>query len=405
MIERRWPAEGYTRVPNWVYTDESLFRREMDEMFAGNTWNYIGLDCEVPDVGSFRRQWIGTRPVIMVRDESGEVCVLENRCAHRQALMCWAPTGKVKDFTCPYHQWNYALDGRLQGVPFKRGALGKGGLPVDFDMKGHGLKRLRTVNRGGSIWATFSDSAQSFEEYCGQMVLDEIDHVFSGRQIEVLGYMRQLIPANWKTYLENLKDPYHATLLHTFYITFGLWRADNQSQCIPLEGGKHSVMTSRNEGKKTSAATPEMARFRGEFELRDRETVTPRQEFNAGRVGGPWVFPAATLGVQANSFQIRHLIPKSPRSVEVVFTMFGFKDDDEELRRLRLKQANLVGPSGFVSIDDSEMLKQVQTGATAYPERNSTIEMGGRDLEPTDYMVSEVMIRAFWNWYREAMSL
>ncbi|MEZ5649867.1 MAG: SRPBCC family protein [Burkholderiaceae bacterium] len=405
MNERRWPAEGFTRVPNWVYTDEELFRREMDEMFAGKAWNYIGLDCEVPEIGSFRRQWIGTRPVIMVRDASGEVSVLENRCAHRQALMCWQPTGKVKDFTCPYHQWNYALDGKLQGMPFKRGALGKGGMPADFDMAGHGLKRLRTVNRGGSIWATFSDETPGFEEYCGPMVLEEIDHVFSGRDIEVLGYMRQLIPANWKTYLENLKDPYHATLLHTFYITFGLWRADNQSACIPQGGGQHSVMTSHNEGKKVTAATPEMSRFRGEFELRDKETVTPRKEFNAGRVGGPWVFPAATMGVQANSFQIRNLVPKSPQSVEVVFTLFGFKDDDEELRRLRLKQANLVGPSGLVSIDDSEMLKQVQTGAASYPERNSTIEMGGRDLEPTDYMVSEVMIRSFWNWYRKEMAL
>ncbi|MBV7486703.1 aromatic ring-hydroxylating dioxygenase subunit alpha [Bordetella sp. BOR01] len=405
-INRRWPAEGCTRVPNWVYSDPDIFQKEMDLFFAGDTWSYVGLECEVPQVGSYRRQWIGTRPVIMVRGKDGQVHVLENRCAHRQALICWNNSGQVKDFTCPYHQWNFALDGKLQGLPFKRGALGKGGMPADFDMAANSLKQLRVVNRGGSIWATFSDSAPSFEAYCGDMVLAEIDHMFpSDRTLRLLGYTRQLIPANWKTYLENLKDPYHATLLHTFYITFGLWRADSRSECIPQGGGKHSVMISHNEGKKTSAATAEMANFRGDFELLDKESVTPRKEFNHGRVGGAWVFPSTNLGIQANTLKVRHVIPRGPAEFELVFTHYGFDDDDEEMQRLRLKHANLLGPAGFVSMDDSEMLKQVQSGATGYPHRNGVIEMGGRGLEPADYMVTEVMIRAFWDFYRKEMAL
>src|SRR3546814_12110891 len=83
----------------------------------------------------------------------------------------------------------------------------------------------------------------------------------------------------------------------------------------------------------------------------------------------------------------------------------GCADDDEEMQRLRLKHANLLGPAGCVSMDDSEMLKQVQAGATGYPHRNGVIEMGGRGLEPADYMVTEVMIRAFWDFYRKEMDL
>ena len=119
---RRWPAGGHTRVPSWIYTDPDVFRKEMDLFFAGDTWNYVGLACEVPEVGAFKRQWIGTRPVVMVRNKAGHINVFENRCAHRQAQICWQNTGKVKDFTCPYHQWNFDLDGKLQGLPFKRGA-------------------------------------------------------------------------------------------------------------------------------------------------------------------------------------------------------------------------------------------------------------------------------------------
>ena len=38
--------------------------------------------------------------------------------------------------------------------------------------------------------------------------------------------MRQRIRSNWKLMFENIKDPYHASLLHVFLVTFGLFRAD-----------------------------------------------------------------------------------------------------------------------------------------------------------------------------------
>ena len=90
---------------------------------------------------------------------------------------------------------------------------------------------------------------------------------------------------------------------------------------------------------------------------------------------------------------------------ELVFTYYGYEDDDEEMTRLRLKHANLLGPAGFVSMDDSEMLNQVQIGVTGYPEERGIIEMGGRDTEPADYMVTEVLIRSFYDYYRNAMGL
>src|SRR5690606_23748181 len=375
VIDRRWPEEGHTRIPAWVYTDPAVYQKEMDVFFAGKTWNYVGLECEVPEVGSYKRQWIGDRPVIMVSNEQGESNDIENRCAHKRAQICWQNTGTVKDFTCPYHQWNYDLDGNLQGIPFRRGALGKGRMPKDFDLKKFGINRVRTVNRGGSIWATFSDEAPSFEEYCGEEVLAEIDHMLPGKKLKLLGYSRQLIPSNWKMYLENLKDPYHATLLHSFYITFGLWRADSKSECIPTGDGAHSVMVSHNEGKKKTEATAEMQRFRDDLQIHDLETVTPRAEFDRGRVGGAWMFPAAQVGIQANSLKTRHVIPRGPGAHELVFTYYGYEDDDEEMTRLRLKHANLLGPAGFVSMDDSEMLKQVQTGISGYPESVSVVEM------------------------------
>lgn len=73
------------------------------------------------------------------------------------------------------------------------------------------------------------------------------------------------------------------------------------------------------------------------------------------------------------------------------------------MQRLRLRHSNLMGPAGFVSIDDSEVLTQCQFGANGAENEMAIIEMGGKDTEAQDHMVTEVLIRSFYKFYREAM--
>jgi anthranilate 1,2-dioxygenase large subunit len=403
-VARTWPKEGPTRVPFWVYTDPDVFAREMDVFFYGDTWNYVALDCEIPEVGSYKRSWVGERQVIVVRDKDG-IKVLENRCAHRGARVCWQNHGKVDSFTCPYHQWNFALDGRLQGVPLKRGALGKGGMPADFATHEHGLKALRVHVEGGAVFASFGANPPSFADYCGPQMHGYVKRLFHGRPLKLLGYNRQLIPANWKMYVENLKDPYHATLLHSFLITFGLWRADTQSETIPTEGGRHGIMISQNVGKKESAATGEIKRFKSKLELADKDSVTPIREFDDGKVVGLTLFPSVVLHQQANTLGMRHIIPRGVGAFELAWTYYGYADEAPEVSRLRLRHMNLYGPSGFVAMEDGEVMSEAQLGATGYGHRQAVVEMGGRETEAQDHMVTEVLIRAFYQFYREAMAL
>ena len=64
--------------------------------------------------------------MILARDLDGGVNVVENVCAHRGMSFCRERAGNRRDFTCPYHQWNYSLKGDLQGVPFRRGVRQEG---------------------------------------------------------------------------------------------------------------------------------------------------------------------------------------------------------------------------------------------------------------------------------------
>lgn len=402
--DRVWPKEGWTRVPYWVYSDPDLYQRELETFFYGPSWNYVALECEVPETGSYKRSWIGERQVVVVRGKNDEIFVWENRCAHRGARVCWKNKGKEESFTCPYHQWNFGLDGELQGVPLKRGVLRKGGMPSDFDNAKHGLKRLKVHVEGGSIWASFHENPPSFSDYCGPDVLTNLHRQFPGKKLKLLGYNRQRIPSNWKLYFENLKDPYHATLLHSFLITFGLWRADTLSESIPVNSG-HSLMISRNVGKKKSEAASEIKRFKEELELHDADTVTPRPEFEDGKVVAITHFPSVVIHQQANTFGMRHVIPKGPGEFELAWTFFGYEDDDDEMTRLRVRHANLYGPAGFVAMEDGEVLSESQLGSHHYEHRAAVVEMGGREVEPQDHMVTEVLIRAFYKHYRELMGI
>ncbi len=80
---RAWPAEGLTRVPYWIYQDEEIYRLEQERIFRGATWNFLGLEAELPGAGDFKATFVGELPVVVARDEKGKLNAFENRCAHR----------------------------------------------------------------------------------------------------------------------------------------------------------------------------------------------------------------------------------------------------------------------------------------------------------------------------------
>ena len=155
-----WENEGTSRIPFMAYTSEALHRRELERFFYRKHWCYVGLEAEIPNPGDFKRTVVGERSVIMVRDADGAHQRRRERLRpSRHAASAASATATGKDFTCPYHQWNYTLKGDLQGVPFRRGVKqdGKvnGGMPADFKPADHGLTKLKVATRGGVVFASF----------------------------------------------------------------------------------------------------------------------------------------------------------------------------------------------------------------------------------------------------------
>lgn len=441
-----WEAGGTSRIPFAVYTDEQRHRRELDRFFYQGHWCYVGLEAEIPNAGDFKRTAVGERSVIMTRAADGQVHVVENVCAHRGMRFCRERHGNKTEFVCPYHQWSYTPDGTLQGVPFRRGVRqdGKvnGGMPADFNPKEHGLTRLKVAVRGGVVFASFDHNVESLEDYMGPTILTYFDRLFNGRKLTILGYNRQRIPGNWKLMQENIKDPYHPGLLHTWFVTFGLWRADNKSELRMDAHHRHAAMISTRgsmgQASGQAAQVTQVSSFKETMQLQDprfldivpepwwqlggQEPAPPGRPKAPGALSGgseghavpsvgvqiptavmTTLFPSVIFQQQVNSVSTRHIQPDGHGAFDFVWTHFGFEDDTPEMTQRRLRQANLFGPAGFVSADDGEVIEFSQQAFDSKPQHRALAELGGREVGETDHMVTETLIRGMYGYWRKVM--
>ena len=408
-----WEGPGTARLPFGLYTQDDLHRRELERFFYRGHWCYVGLEAEVPNPGDFKRTVVGERSVILVRDQSGALNVIENVCAHRGMQFCRQRHGNRQSFICPYHQWSYTLAGDLQGVPFRRGVREvtqtgpriNGGMPADFDTKEHGLTKLKVATRGGVVFASFDADVEPFEDYLGPAILGWFDRLFNGRKLKILGYNRQRIPGNWKLMLENIKDPYHPGLLHTWFVTFGLWRADNRSQLQMDRHHRHAAMISTRGNAKAAGEVSQVTSFKADMKLHDAGflDIVPEPWWGGPTAVMTTLFPSVILQQQVNSVSTRHIQPDGHGAFNFEWTHFGFEDDDEAMTQRRLRQANLFGPAGFVSADDGEVIELSQRGFESKPGHRALAELGGREVGDTDHMVTETLIRGMYRYWREVM--
>jgi salicylate 5-hydroxylase large subunit len=359
---------------------------------------------------------VGERSVIMTRSQDGQIHVVENVCAHRGVAFCRERHGNKKELVCPYHQWSYALDGNLQGVPFRRGVRtpeGKvnGGMPTDFDPKSHSLTKLKVAVRGGVVFASFDHDVESLEDFMGPTILSYFDRLFNGRKLTILGYNKQRIPGNWKLMQENIKDPYHPGLLHTWFVTFGLWRADNKSELRMDDKHRHAAMIStRGTGgtggqSSQTAQVTQVSSFKESMKLNDPSflDIVPEPWWNGPTAVMMTLFPSVIIQQQVNSVSTRHIQPDGHGAFDFVWTHFGFEDDTPEMSERRLRQANLFGPAGFVSADDGEVIEFSQESFEVKQNHRTLAELGGRDVGETDHMVTETLIRGMYEYWRKVM--
>lgn len=198
-------------LPSELYTSEAFHDFEKEAIYS-HEWLCVGRVAQIPDLGDWYVFQIVDEPLLVVRDKNGEVRVLSAVCRHRGMVLAEGSGSGCTKFTCPYHHWTYALDGRLLGAPAMERA-------IDFDKSDHSLARLRTEIWQGFIFCSFDPDIAPLAP-----TLTELDPLLENYELERSTHRhgRTLtdLPWNWKVMLENFNDPYHASRLHGPLQTF-----------------------------------------------------------------------------------------------------------------------------------------------------------------------------------------
>jgi phenylpropionate dioxygenase-like ring-hydroxylating dioxygenase large terminal subunit len=195
-----------------VFDDPHLHRLEMDRIWA-RCWIPVCHESELPNVGDYKRGYLGEDSVIITRAADRSINVILNVCSHRAMEVCWSDEGNTKRFRCPRHGWIFDLKGELVGAPFEEEEYGA------WDKSRFALRKAKMAERHGVHFATFSDDPPSLEDYLTEFV-GFFDLMFGSHEMVSIGQAindisQTNVAANWKILAEaNTGDGYHRPSLH-----------------------------------------------------------------------------------------------------------------------------------------------------------------------------------------------
>ncbi len=205
FAEVRKPHLEASSLPAFCYTSPEWFAAEEQRIFR-RSWLFVGRDQFLPEPGAYlTRELLGT-PIIVLRDKQGAPRAFLNSCRHRGARLL-EETGRTRSIRCPFHSWNYNLNGCLIGAP------GTAGLQ-NFNKTDISLDEVRCESVGGFVFVCFDPNAPTLAEYLGDFT-ERVVGTYRTQDMQCVQTRRYTLDSNWKTYVEVDMETLHTDFIHT----------------------------------------------------------------------------------------------------------------------------------------------------------------------------------------------
>jgi phenylpropionate dioxygenase-like ring-hydroxylating dioxygenase large terminal subunit len=418
------------RVHRTVYTDQEIFDREIEQIFE-KVWVYCGHESQVKAPGDYYTVQIGRQPMIMVRDRSGAIHVLHNRCPHRGVELCGAMSGNTgSSFVCSYHAWSFHLDGSIRGIPLPQGYEGTRMNSANPDCS---MKRApRVESYRGFVFASLASDGPTLTEFLGdaRIAFDDMCDRSPEGEVEVVPVCHRVIQhSNWKFFMENQLDALHPSVTHqstgaaaskvertlkgegkeaplyyhylsTFASSFDQWDSVQTVNFPRGHGILKSYMALRPKDPDTQEYTEAMYKAYGE----------ERAEQYLGRsIHHVLIYPY--LSVQSPLQQLRCLRPLAPNKTLSEIWHFRLKGVSPAIYRRSLWYFNLVNsPATMINADDLENWTKGQWGLQSKGgewvsfHRNFGRDTRDGDITYSNNGTSEVVMRNQFEAWSKYMS-
>ena len=205
IYDENAPLSEASTIPAPWYVDARIAELEARTVFS-KTWQMVGRVEQVQKSGQFVTANVAGEPVVVVRGNDGVLRAFFNVCRHHAAAVVTEPCGQTSILHCPYHGWNYGLDGSLKGMPEFDGVK-------NFERQQNGLVPVKAETWEKFVFVNLDAQALSLAEFLGGLVkrvaplgVGKLHH-FDRRVYD--------IHCNWKVFVDNYLDGgYHVPHLH-----------------------------------------------------------------------------------------------------------------------------------------------------------------------------------------------
>ena len=201
----RAPLAEASTIPAPWYVDRRIAELERESVFS-KTWQLVARTGQVEKPGEFVATTVAGEPIVVVRGNDGVLRGFFNVCRHHAAAVVTQACGQASLLHCPYHGWNYGLDGSLKGMPEFDGVK-------SFDRQQNGLVPIKVETWECFVFVNLHPHAALLKEFLGGLVSRVAPLGIS--QLHYFDRRVYNIHCNWKVFVDNYLDGgYHVPHLH-----------------------------------------------------------------------------------------------------------------------------------------------------------------------------------------------
>ena len=204
LAQQSNPEQSTRDIEFARYTSRAFFDAEIERMWK-RVWQFACREEHVREVGDFFVYDLARQSVVIVRTEDG-LKGYYNSCLHRGTkLKPSGAAGWTASLRCPYHAWDWNLDGTVKNIPcdweFPHLDRAKACLP-----------EVRVDSWNGFVFINFAKEGPSLLEY-----LEVLPEHFKRWDLSgwyVHAHVRKHLPGNWKLAQEAFMEAYHTPYVH-----------------------------------------------------------------------------------------------------------------------------------------------------------------------------------------------
>lgn len=310
------PIEQAETIPSKWYYYREMFEFEQENLFS-SYWQLACHKNELAEPGDMHTMEVADNPLLLVRDEEGQINSFYNVCKHRGGPVA-VKKGATSVLRCQYHGWTYLLDGSLRGVPqFRKADL--------FDKKDFGLEPVTSQNWQGLLFVSLNDDIKPVDHFLDG-IADQILPV-KLKEFQLVEEQSYSIECNWKVYVDNFLEGYHIPIVHpelAKLLDYRNYKTDTSDwyslQHSPFQDGDNLYKS------------------------------------NNGKAYYYYIFPNIMLNILPGRLQTNIIRPISPTQTEVVFKYYYNNSGDTKMIQEDIEYSDKIQQ------EDIEICELVQKG-------------------------------------------